>query len=94
MEQGQFISGACAGALKEPISLKDFHRNLAEGALAEGLPFVGPLRPVVVRPIVEAAQEEFISIATGPPAANSRLRRAGKDRHHRHERSQLTGEHS
>ncbi len=66
VEQGQFMSGACAGALKEPISLKDFHRNLAEGALAEGLPFMGPIRAVAERPVVEAAREEFISIAAGP----------------------------
>ena len=60
------MSGACAGALRDPISLKEFHKQLAEGPLAEGLPFAGPIRAVAERPIVEAAGEESISLATGP----------------------------
>ncbi len=66
VEQGQFMSGACAGALGDPISLKEFHKQLAEGPLAEGLPFSGPIRVVAERPIVEAAGEESIALATGP----------------------------
>jgi Beta-ketoacyl synthase, N-terminal domain len=66
VDQGQFMSGACAGALRDPISLKEFHKQLAEGPLAEGLPFIGPIRAVAERPIVEAAGEESISLATGP----------------------------
>lgn len=54
LEQGQFMSGACAGALSEPRSLTALHEELAQGPLAEGLPFLGPIREAAApRPLAE-----------------------------------------
>ncbi|MBI4962018.1 MAG: SDR family NAD(P)-dependent oxidoreductase [Desulfomonile tiedjei] len=43
LEEGQFMSGACAGSLKACVEMKSLHEELAQGALEEGLPFTGPL---------------------------------------------------
>jgi malonyl CoA-acyl carrier protein transacylase len=43
-QQGQFMSGACAGVLQKSFTLKEIHQDLAQGKLAEGVPFVGPVR--------------------------------------------------
>ncbi len=48
-EQGQFMSGACAAVLQQVSTLEEFHQRLAEGALAEGLPFTGPITDVPIR---------------------------------------------
>jgi len=56
IEQGQFMSGACSGPLKEVVSLDEYHRKLAEGPLAEGLPFTGPIRVTSERPVVAVAK--------------------------------------
>jgi NAD(P)H-dependent flavin oxidoreductase YrpB (nitropropane dioxygenase family) len=41
LERGQFMSGACAGLIREVRNLKSFHRDLAEGALLLHQPVVG-----------------------------------------------------
>ncbi len=43
-EQGQFMSGACAGVLKKVCSVAELHGELAKAPLAEGLPVTGPIR--------------------------------------------------
>ncbi len=43
IEQGQFMSGAVAGTIKSVKSAEELHKELAEGPLAAGLPFTGPL---------------------------------------------------
>ena len=42
-EQGQFMSGAAAGAINTIKSAHELHLELTEGPLAAGLPFTGPL---------------------------------------------------
>lgn len=50
-EQGQFMSGACAGVLKKVRSVAELHRELSEAPLAESLPVTGPVRRLpVARP--------------------------------------------
>jgi len=44
LKEGQFMSGACAGALDRIRTVAELHEDLAEGVLAEGLPFTGPIR--------------------------------------------------
>ncbi|MEJ2719224.1 MAG: nitronate monooxygenase, partial [Deltaproteobacteria bacterium] len=44
VEQGQFMSGACAGILDQVRTLDELHRELAEGSLPDGLPVLGPIR--------------------------------------------------
>lgn len=44
-EQGQFMSGACAGAITRVFDLNEIHSELAAAPLADNLPFMGPIRP-------------------------------------------------
>ncbi|MEI7448118.1 MAG: SDR family NAD(P)-dependent oxidoreductase [Desulfomonile sp.] len=44
LQDGQFMSGACACALNEVRTVSELHQELAKGHLAPGLPFKGPLR--------------------------------------------------
>jgi malonyl CoA-acyl carrier protein transacylase len=44
-EQGQFMSGACAGAVTVVSSVAELHAEIAEGSLDERLPYAGPVRP-------------------------------------------------
>lgn len=44
LEEGQFMSGACAGALNEVRTIVELHNELAKGDMAAGLPFKGPVR--------------------------------------------------
>ena len=46
LKEGQFMTGACAGALDHIRTVAELHEDVAEGALAEGLPFTGPIREV------------------------------------------------
>ena len=65
-QQGQFMSGACAGVLRNAVSLQALHQELAQGKLAEGLPFAGPVR--------EAAAERPVGVEMSEvAAASSRL---------------------
>jgi malonyl CoA-acyl carrier protein transacylase len=50
LEQGQFMSGAAAGAVNRVRSVAQLHAELAEAPLGEGLPVEGPLREVSARP--------------------------------------------
>jgi len=43
LERGQFMSGACAGLIRETRSLRSFHRELAEGPLLLHKPVVGEI---------------------------------------------------
>jgi malonyl CoA-acyl carrier protein transacylase len=49
-EQGQYMSGACAAVVKQVNTLSEFHLGLAEGPLAQGVPFTGPVVDVPVLP--------------------------------------------
>jgi acyl transferase domain-containing protein/NAD(P)H-dependent flavin oxidoreductase YrpB (nitropropane dioxygenase family)/acyl carrier protein len=42
LEQGQFMSGACAGLINRVQTLKEFHFGLAESSLPSGLPVLYP----------------------------------------------------
>lgn len=44
MEQGQFMSGACAGAIREPVSLEQIHKNLALGSQEDKIPALVGIR--------------------------------------------------
>jgi malonyl CoA-acyl carrier protein transacylase len=69
IEQGQFMSGACAAAVNEVRTLEELHMGLAEANLPEGLPFLGPIR--------EAAQPGVLGPATEEVDAS---RKAGRTR--------------
>jgi malonyl CoA-acyl carrier protein transacylase len=43
LERGQFMSGACAGLIRNVRKLQSFHRELAEGPLLLHQPFVGSI---------------------------------------------------
>ena len=43
LERGQFMSGACAGLIREVQTLQSFHRELAEGPLLLHQPVVGSI---------------------------------------------------
>ena len=43
LERGQFMSGACAGLIREVQKLQSFHRELAEGPLSLQQPVVGSI---------------------------------------------------
>ena len=43
LERGQFMSGACAGMLRDVVNLQSFHRDLAEGPLLLYQPVVGSI---------------------------------------------------
>jgi len=80
LEQGQFMSGACAGLLNEVKSLEALHIELAEAPFPEGLPVVAPFKPLGDMPKV-AAQYEYersvkrgaISPLPGQPPARERI---------------------
>jgi len=60
IEAGQFMSGACAGALKNAVGIGELHKELAEGRLPEGLPFLGPIREAPApRPVGIEYSESF-----------------------------------
>ncbi len=61
IEEGQFMSGACSGALKECFSVESLHRELAEGRLDEGLPMTGPIREHY------APRPEGVALSEGAP---------------------------
>ncbi len=46
LEQGQFMSGACAGVVKTVRTVAEFHHELSEAPLSEGLPVSGPIRQI------------------------------------------------
>ena len=44
LEQGQFMSGACAGAINRVKSVAELHQDLAEGPLDLVQPEIGPVQ--------------------------------------------------
>ncbi|HMK33423.1 MAG TPA: SDR family NAD(P)-dependent oxidoreductase [Desulfomonilaceae bacterium] len=50
IEQGQFMSGACAGTVQSVRTIAELHWELAEAPLEERLPVTDPLRDVQARP--------------------------------------------
>jgi 3-oxoacyl-(acyl-carrier-protein) synthase/NAD(P)H-dependent flavin oxidoreductase YrpB (nitropropane dioxygenase family) len=46
LERGQFMSGACAGLIREVWDLRSFHRKLAEGPLVLHQPDVGSIEKI------------------------------------------------
>ncbi|MFH1113234.1 MAG: SDR family NAD(P)-dependent oxidoreductase [Pseudomonadota bacterium] len=68
IQEGQFMSGACSGVLKDHLNVEQFHRELAEGPLEQGLPVTGPIRDhYAPRPSGEDHGE-------GPPARSAGTR--------------------
>jgi 3-oxoacyl-(acyl-carrier-protein) synthase/NAD(P)H-dependent flavin oxidoreductase YrpB (nitropropane dioxygenase family) len=57
LERGQFMSGACAGLIREVQELKSFHRGLAEGPLVLHQPLVGPIGNIPETPSSGAGGE-------------------------------------
>ncbi|WP_051328312.1 type I polyketide synthase [Desulfatirhabdium butyrativorans] len=49
LKKGQFMSGAAAGTIRSVKSAGELHVELAQGPLAPGLPFVGPLMQETVQ---------------------------------------------
>src|SRR5208337_4032299 len=64
LEQGQFMSGACAGVLSEVRTLAQLHFELAEASMPQGIPFLGPVRGFTATR--GAKDTETPSIGTAP----------------------------
>ncbi|MFH0823351.1 MAG: acyltransferase domain-containing protein, partial [Pseudomonadota bacterium] len=73
VERGQFMSGAAAGVLEGVVTLDELHASLAEGPLAVGLPFVGPVRQRPIR--VERTDPDG---ATASTVREQAVRKAGR----------------
>ncbi len=80
IREGQFMSGACAGVLSKIRTCKELHEELAEGALSEGLPYMGPLTERI-----EDKEPVFFPETTPPPRASAS--RVSRDK----ERIAITG---
>jgi malonyl CoA-acyl carrier protein transacylase len=50
LQRGQFMSGACAGLIGEPLSLGSFHHLLAKGALSLQQPFASEIEKTSLTP--------------------------------------------
>jgi malonyl CoA-acyl carrier protein transacylase len=57
LERGQFMSGACAGLIREVQKLQSFHRELAEGPLVLHQPLVGSIGEIPDTPSSGAGGE-------------------------------------
>ena len=55
LEHGQFMSGACAGLIREVRKLQSFHRELAEGPLLLHQPVVGSIGKTTETPSLGSA---------------------------------------
>lgn len=59
LEQGQFMSGACAGVVNQVRTCAELHFELAEANLEPGLPFLGPIREALAeRPPLDATDSD------------------------------------
>jgi malonyl CoA-acyl carrier protein transacylase len=65
ISEGQFMSGACAGAISEVRSVRDFHEELARGKLASDVPFQGPIVSDAVFSPVDGGSRKTESQFTG-----------------------------
>lgn len=75
VEKGQFMSGSCAGLVSRVVSVKELHQELASGKLAEGLPFVGPLRETSARKDEDLAATSTRSRTVSPISRTDRPER-------------------
>jgi malonyl CoA-acyl carrier protein transacylase len=57
LEHGQFMSGACAGLIREVQKLQSFHRELAEGPLLLHQPVVGSIEKTPETPSAGVGRE-------------------------------------
>ncbi|MDQ7784559.1 MAG: SDR family NAD(P)-dependent oxidoreductase [Desulfomonilaceae bacterium] len=77
VQEGQFMSGACSGAVRGQRPVKDLHTELAEASLEEGLPFTGPIREQYApRPAGVDRSEGAPRWAGGPASRPSRSEQA------------------
>jgi malonyl CoA-acyl carrier protein transacylase len=80
-EQGQFMSGACAGAVHTVRSVEELHHELASGPLATGLPFTGPIveaplqrgRPAIAEPVPSFRKSPAVGAVVRPTAGMERI---------------------
>ena len=80
-EQGQYMSGACAAAVSTVSTLAEFHEGLAQGELAAGVPFTGPIvdvpvrgaRPLSVRDAGGFGADALPRSASGSPNGQERI---------------------
>ncbi len=70
VDEGQYMSGASAGVINSVMRLEELHRELAEGTLSEGLPFLGPIGQSAARP----AEAEARPIVGAPSVSTVRSR--------------------
>ncbi len=71
LREGQFMSGACAGVLSKTRSCKEVHEELAEGALPQGIPYVGPISKSL------AEKESVTGVQAEAPSQRVYVRAAG-----------------
>ena len=65
LERGQFMSGACAGAISKVRRLQSFHRELAAGPLLLRQPFKGSMEKIAAPPPRETLPMETPSFGVG-----------------------------
>ena len=65
LERGQFMSGACAGLIREVQRLHSFHRELAQGPLLLHQPVVGPSAKIPEPPCSASPHMETPSSGAG-----------------------------
>ncbi|MGQ9687374.1 MAG: SDR family NAD(P)-dependent oxidoreductase [Desulfobaccales bacterium] len=71
LQEGQFMSGAVAGAISQVLTLKELHQELAAGPLTLARPRLTPLKaPAVLRPARRAGGRERVAV-TGMALVNS-----------------------
>jgi len=85
LERGQFMSGACAGLIREVRKLRSFHRELAEGHLVLLQPVVGEFEN-----ITEPAPGAPLHRETPPPGVGYGRKKATPHKD-AHERIAITG---
>ena len=65
LERGQFMSGSCAGLIREVKKLRSFHRELAEGPLLLRQPVVGEIGTIAESSTVTSLHRESPSPGVG-----------------------------
>jgi malonyl CoA-acyl carrier protein transacylase len=86
LERGQFMSGACAGLIREARNLRSLHRELAEGPLLLRQPVVGE-----VGNVVEASATAPQHRETSSPCDGYGQKRVAPHKGDAHERIAITG---
>jgi malonyl CoA-acyl carrier protein transacylase len=80
LERGQFMSGACAGLIREARKLKSLHHELAEGPLHLQHPVVGELGKVELLAPVRLLSRETPATGARPAPAQGALQRDTNER--------------